>query len=77
MIYLFGDLIDKNISKRVLNSILIVAVAIASLDFLFTFLSEISDLSSSYLLTDALIYSAYSIPGSIYCLLYTSPSPRD
>ena len=69
MIYLFGDLIDKNISKRVLNSILIVAVAIASLDFLFTFLSEISDLSSSYLLTDALIYSAYSIPGSIYTYL--------
>ena len=69
MIYLFGDLIDKNIAKRVLNSIFIVAMAIAFLDFLFTFLSEISDLSSTYLLSDALIYSAYSIPGSIYAYL--------
>ena len=44
---LLGDLIDNNISRRVLFSI--------CLDFIFTMLSEISDLSENYGLSDAFI----------------------
>ena len=66
MIYLFGDIIERNISKRIFLSICLVAVAISLLDFLFKFISEISDISNSYLVFDALIYCFYSIPISIY-----------
>ena len=69
MISVFGDLVERNISKRVLFSTLIVAIAIALLDLLFTFISEISDLNNSYVLIDALIYSLNSVPGSIYTYL--------
>ena len=61
-----GDLIDKNISSKVLSSISIVALAIISLDFIFTILSELSDLSDNYSLTDAFIYSISSLPYSAY-----------
>ena len=66
MIHLFGDIIERNISKRIFYSICIVAVAVSLLDFLFKFISEISDISNSYLVLDALIYCVYSIPSSIY-----------
>ena len=66
---LLGDLIDKNISRRVLFSISIVALAIISLDFIFTILSEVSDLSESYGLSDAFLYSIYSLPYSAYDFL--------
>jgi len=69
LISIFGDLVERNISKRVLFSTLIVAIAIALLDLLFTFISEISDLNNSYVLIDALIYSLNSVPGSIYTYL--------
>ena len=62
MIHLFGDIIERNISKRIFYSICIVAVAVSLLDFLFKFISEISDISNSYLVLDALIYCVYSIP---------------
>ena len=66
MNFLFGDLIDKNISRRVLSSICIVALAIVSLDFIFTILSELSDLSEDYGLSDAFLYSISSLPYSAY-----------
>jgi lipopolysaccharide export system permease protein len=64
-----GDLIDKNISMRVLSSICVVGLAIISLDFIFTILSELSDLSENYGLTDALLYSIFSLPYSAYDFL--------
>ena len=69
MTYFFGDIIEKNISKRVFYSICVVTVAIAFLDFLFTFISEISDVSNSYFISDAFLYSVNSIPNSIYSYL--------
>ena len=69
MITIFGDIVERNISKRVFLSICIVAIAISLLDFLFTLIAEISDLSLTYTLLDALTYSLYSIPGSIYAYL--------
>ena len=64
-----GDLIDINISKRVLSSIFVVALAIIFLDLIFTILSELSDLSEGYNLSDALLYSISSLPYSIYDFL--------
>ena len=64
-----GDLIDRNISKRVLSSICVVALAIIFLDLIFTILSELSDLSEGYNLSDALLYSISSLPYSIYDVL--------
>ena len=64
-----GDLIDKNISRKVLSSVSMVALAIISLDFIFTILSELSDLSENYGLTDALLYSIFSLPYSAYDFL--------
>ena len=64
-----GDLIDRNISKRVLSSIFVVALAIIFLDLIFTILSELSDLSEGYNLSDALLYSISSLPYSIYDFL--------
>jgi lipopolysaccharide export system permease protein len=61
-----GDLIDKNISRKVLSSVSIVALAIISLDFIFTILSELSDLSENYGISDAFIYSISSLPYSAY-----------
>ena len=61
-----GDLIDKNISRKVLSSVSMVALAIISLDFIFTILSELSDLSENYGLSDAFIYSISSLPYSAY-----------
>ena len=66
---LLGDLIDNNISRRVLFSICIVALVIICLDFIFTMLSEISDLSENYGLSDAFIYSISSLPYSAYDFL--------
>lgn len=65
MKYLLGDLIERNISRRVFFSICIVAIAVSILDFIFSLMSEISDLSNSYLLYDALFYSLSSIPISL------------
>ena len=61
-----GDLIDKNISRKVLSSISMVALAIISLDLIFTILSELSALSENYGLSDAFIYSISSLPYSAY-----------
>ena len=66
---LAGHLIDRNISIRVLYSISIVALAIASLDFIFTILAELSDLSENYGLRDAFSYSVLSLPYSLYDFL--------
>ena len=66
MIYLTGDIVERNISRKILLGIALVTVAISVLDFLFTFLAEIPDITNSYLLSDAFFYSLYSIPISIY-----------
>ena len=66
---LLGDLIDRNISRRVLFSVCIVALAIISLDFIFTVLSELSDLSENYGFSDAFLYSISSLPYSAYDFL--------
>ena len=62
----FGDLIERNISKKVLVSICVVGISIVSLDFLFNLISEISDLTSSYQLYDAFLYCLFLIPESLY-----------
>ena len=69
MNWFLGDLIDRNISKKVLQSICIVAIALSTLDFLFSLISEISDLSISYQIIDAFLYSLISIPSSLYAYL--------
>ena len=61
MIYLTGDIVERNISRKILLGIALVTVAISVLDFLFTFLAEIPDITNSYLLSDAFFYSLYSV----------------
>lgn len=51
MIYLTGDIVERNISRKILLGIALVTVAISVLDFLFTFLAEIPDITNSYLLS--------------------------
>ena len=64
-----GDLVDENISRKILSSISLVALIIISLDFIFTILSELSDLSATYGLSDAFTYSILSLPYSAYDFL--------
>lgn len=66
MKYLIGDLIEYNISKRVLFSIAVVGLTVALIDSLFTFLSQFSDLSENYAISDMFFYSLNAIPISIY-----------
>ena len=66
MVWILGDIIDKNISLRIFKSIFIVAIALSFLDFLFILIAEISDLSKTYTLKDAFLYSLFSIPLSLY-----------
>tara|TARA_X000000368_G_scaffold145663_1_gene114940 strand:- start:33 stop:1091 length:1059 start_codon:yes stop_codon:yes gene_type:complete len=61
-----GDLIERNISKKVFVSICVVGISIILLDFLFNLISELSDLTNSYLLYDAFLYCLFLIPGSLY-----------
>ena len=61
-----GDLIERNISKKVFVSICVVGISIILLDFLFNLISELSDLTNSYLLYDAFLYCLFVIPGSLY-----------
>ena len=63
---LLGDLIERNISKKVFVSICVVGISIILLDFLFNLISELSDLTNSYLLYDAFLYCLFLIPGSLY-----------
>ena len=56
MNYLFGDLIERNISSQIFLSLLIVMFAIAGIDLIFLFLNELSDLSDYYTLNEVLIY---------------------
>ena len=61
-----GDLIERNISKKVFVSICVVGISIILLDFLFNLISELSDLTNSYLFYDAFLYCLFLIPGSLY-----------
>ena len=61
-----GDLIERNISKKVFVSICVVGISIILLDFLFNLISELSDLTNSYILYDAFLYCLFLIPGSLY-----------
>jgi lipopolysaccharide export system permease protein len=61
-----GDLIERNISKKVFVSICVVGISIILLDFLFNLISELSDLTNSYFLYDAFLYCLFLIPGSLY-----------
>tara|TARA_Y100001970_G_scaffold290274_1_gene423443 strand:- start:97510 stop:98559 length:1050 start_codon:yes stop_codon:yes gene_type:complete len=69
MSIILGDIIEQQISKRVFFSFCILALIIASLDFVFIFLSELSDLSNNYGVVDAFIYSLYKMPYIITGLL--------
>ena len=69
MKFLTGDLIDKIIFLRVLSSICIVALAISSLDFIFTIIGELTDLSENYRIKDIFLYSVLSLPYSLYDFL--------
>ena len=57
MRYLFGDIVDRNISSQIFLSLLIVMFAIGGIDFIFLILNELSDLSASYSLKEILIYN--------------------
>ena len=61
-----GDLIERNISRKVLVSICVVGISIILLDFLFNLISELSDLTSSYQPYDAFLYCLFLIPESLY-----------
>ena len=65
MSWFLGDLVERNISKKVLFSICMVGISLMILDFLFSLISEISDLTDSYSLYDAFIYSFFLIPVSL------------
>ena len=65
---ILGDLIERNISKRVLTSLSLVVVAIGFIDFIFLILNELSDLSSTYSFFDVLKYSILSMPYRLYDL---------
>jgi len=68
MNYLFGDLIERNISSQVFLSLLIVMFAIAGIDLIFLFLNELSDLSDYYTLNHVLIYCLKSFPYRLFDL---------
>ena len=68
MSYLFGDLIERNISSQVFLSLLIVMFAIAGIDLIFLFLNELSDLSDYYTLNEVLIYCLKSFPYRLFDL---------
>ena len=65
MSWFLGDLVERNISRKVLLSICIVGISLMILDFLFSLISEISDLTDSYTLYDAFVYSFFLIPVSL------------
>lgn len=68
MRYLFGDIVDRNISSQIFLSLLIVTFAIGGIDFIFLILNELSDLSASYSLKEILIYSVKSMPYRLFDL---------
>ena len=65
---ILGDLVERNISKRVLMSLSLVVLAIGFIDFIFLILNELSDLSSTYSFFDVLQYSILSMPYRLYDL---------
>ena len=68
MRYLFGDIVDRNISSQIFLSLLIVMFAIGGIDFIFLILNELSDLSANYSLKEILIYSVKSMPYRLFDL---------
>ena len=64
--FILGDIIEFNISKRILLSFILVTFAISSLDFLMLLLGELGDLSRSYSFSDALNYAIHIMPYRIY-----------
>ena len=68
MRYLFGDMIERNISAQIFLSLLIVMFAVGGIDLIFLILNELSDLSDSYGLKEILIYSVKSLPYRLFDL---------
>ena len=68
MRYLFGDMIERNISAQIFASLLIVMIAVGGIDFIFLILNELSDLTDSYGLKEILIYSVKSLPYRLFDL---------
>ena len=68
MRYLFGGIVDRNISSQIFLSLLIVMFAIGGIDFIFLILNELSDLSANYSLKEILIYSVKSMPYRLFDL---------
>ncbi|MDG2061168.1 MAG: LptF/LptG family permease [SAR86 cluster bacterium] len=63
---LIGDIIELNISMKILQAYFLVALAISSLDLLFLLLGELGEINSSYLFIDALKYCIQIMPYRIY-----------
>ena len=59
-------ILDKYIAKHVVMSIGLVSLVIVGLDFIFSFLTEISDLKSDYKVLDALRFTLYSSARHFY-----------
>tara|TARA_B100000686_G_scaffold57218_1_gene61428 strand:- start:5377 stop:6411 length:1035 start_codon:yes stop_codon:yes gene_type:complete len=68
MKFLFGDMVERNISLQVLLSLIIVAVVIGAIDLIFLFLNELSDVSESYSFQQILIYCLKSFPYRLFDL---------
>ena len=64
--FLVGDKIELNISKRIFQTFILVAIAISGLDFIFLLIGELTDLSDSYTFGKALKYSVLIMPYRIY-----------
>ena len=56
---LLGDIVERNISYRIVKSLILVTLVIAGIDFLFLVLNELSDLQKDYKLVDIISYSFY------------------
>ena len=65
---IFGDIIERNISFRVLQSLFLVVIVVGFIDFLFFSLNEFSDLDHNYSFEDVFHYALLSTPYRLYDL---------
>ncbi len=65
---LLGDIVERNISYRIVKSLILVTLVIAGIDFLFLVLNELSGLQKDYKLVDIIYYSFFSMPYRLYDL---------
>ena len=67
--FLLGDIIERNISKKVFLAFILISLAISTIDFLFLLMTELGELSASYSAINAFNYSLQIMPYRIYDML--------